>query len=108
MADETTEELFERAVRQHSRRLLAIARAIVGNRASAEDVVQQAIMNLYQHRERYDWRQPGGLMRRSVVNEALRLLRQPRMTLVADDHPSRAEAPGAEMLDAELVGRVRA
>src|SRR4051812_49964133 len=84
---ETTEELFERAVRQHTRRLMAIARAIVGNRASAEDVVQQALVNLYQHRDRYDWREPGGLMRRSVVNEALRLLRQPRMTAVADDHP---------------------
>ena len=104
---ETTDELFERAVSLHSRRLLAIARAIVGNRASAEDVVQQAVMNLYQHRERYDWRQPGGLMRRSVVNEALRLLRQPRMTMVADDHPGRAESPGREMLDAELIAKVR-
>src|SRR5207302_7198823 len=102
------DELFERAVRLHSRRLLAIARAIVGNRASAEDVVQQAVMNLFQHRERYDWRQPGGLLRRSVVNEALRLLRQPRMTMVADDHPGRADAgPGGEMLNAELVAKVR-
>jgi RNA polymerase sigma-70 factor (ECF subfamily) len=104
---ETTEELFERAVRQHTRRLMAIARAIVGNRASAEDVVQQAVMNLYQHRERYDWRQPGGLMRRSVVNEALRLLRQPRMTMVADDHPGRSDSPGRDMMDAELIGKVR-
>src|SRR5215831_9378899 len=88
---ESTEDLFERAVRLHTRRLLAIARAIVGNRASAEDVVQQAVMNLYQHRARYDWRQPGGLLRRSVVNEALRLLRQPRMTVVQDDHPGRSE-----------------
>src|SRR5438132_5595344 len=78
---ESIEELFERAIRLHSRRLLAIARAIVGNRASAEDVVQQAVMNLYTHRQRYDWNQPGGLLRRSVVNEALRLLRQPRMTM---------------------------
>jgi RNA polymerase sigma-70 factor (ECF subfamily) len=105
---ESTEELFEQAVRLHSRRLLAIARAIVGNRASAEDVVQQAVMNLFQHRERYDWRQPGGLLRRSVVNEALRLLRQPRMTMVADDHPGRGgDAPGREMLDAELIAKVR-
>ena len=105
---ESTEELFEQAIRLHSRRLLAIARAIVGNRASAEDVVQQAVMNLYQHRERYDWRQPGGLLRRSVVNEALRLLRQPRMTMVADDHPGRPDqGPGTRMLDAELIAKVR-
>ena len=105
---ESTEELFEQAIRLHSRRLLAIARAIVGNRASAEDVVQQAMMYLYQHRERYDWRQPGGLLRRSVVNEALRLLRQPRMTMVVDDHPGRGgDSPGRGMLDAELIAKVR-
>lgn len=105
---ETTEELFERAVRTHSRRLIAIARAIVGNRASAEDVVQQAVMNLFTHRERYDWREPGGLMRRSVVNEALRILRQPRMTVVADDHPSgRSESPVGGMIDEETVLQVR-
>ena len=104
----TTEELFERAVRLHSRRLLAIARAIVGSRASAEDVVQQAVLNLFQHRARYDWNQPGGLLRRSVVNEALRILRQPRMTMVADDHPSRSnDGPGRAMDDAETIARVR-
>src|SRR4051794_5261184 len=111
---ETTEELFEQAVRLHSRRLTAIARAIVGNRASAEDVVQQAVLNLYTHRARYDWRQPGGLLRRSVVNEALRLLRQPRMTVVADDHPGPADrdgyggdSPARGMIDAETIARVR-
>src|SRR5580698_5064405 len=79
------EELFERAVRLHTRRLLAVARAIVGTRASPEDVVQQAFMNLYRHRARYDWREPGGLMRRTVVNEALRILRQPRMSVLNED-----------------------
>jgi RNA polymerase sigma-70 factor (ECF subfamily) len=104
----TTEELFERAVLAHSRRLLAIARAVVGNRAAPEDVVQQALTNLYQHRDRYDWRQPGGLMRRSVVNEALRILRQPRMTVVADDHPSATGAsPMGGMIDRETIAQVR-
>jgi RNA polymerase sigma-70 factor (ECF subfamily) len=104
----TTEQLFERAVLTHSRRLIAIARAIVGNRAAPEDVVQQALMNLYQHRDRYDWQSPGGLMRRSVVNEALRILRQPRMTVVAEDHPATA-APTAigGMIDDETVAQVR-
>jgi RNA polymerase sigma factor (sigma-70 family) len=103
--------LFEEAVRVNSRRLLAIARAIVGNRASPEDVVQQAVMNLYQHRERYDWREPGGLLRRAVVNEALRLLRQPRMSAVGEDHPDRARAhdePSGSMDQRETVGKVRA
>jgi RNA polymerase sigma-70 factor (ECF subfamily) len=115
MATPTTEELFERAVRTHSRRLLAIARAIVGNRASPEDVLQQAIVNLFQHRARYDWNEPGGLMRRSVVNEALRILRQPRMTLVPDEHPDPGRGGGGDhgvgpvggMIDRETVEQVR-
>ena len=104
----TTTALFERAVRDHSRRLLAIARAIVGNRASPEDVVQQALTNLYQHRDRYDWREPGGLMRRSVVNESLRVLRQPRMTEVSEQQPGRACSPVGGMIDRETILRVRA
>lgn len=99
--------LFERAVREHSRRLLAIARAIVGYRASPEDVLQQALLNLYQHRHRYDWREPGGLMRRTVVNEALRLLRQPRMTMVAEDHPGRGDQPDDPALTDERIRTVR-
>jgi RNA polymerase sigma-70 factor (ECF subfamily) len=108
-SEEVTAELFERAVRQHSRRLLAIARAIVGTRASPEDVVQQAVMNLYQHRRRYDWREPGGLLKRAVVNEALRLLRHPRMSMVADDHPATHGADDAAegMIDNETVAQVR-
>jgi RNA polymerase sigma factor (sigma-70 family) len=102
-----TVELFEKAVRAHSRRLLAIARAVVGNRASPEDVLQQALANLFQHRERYDWREPGGLMRRSVVNEALRILRQPRMAEVPGDHPGRAPDPDGGLVEGETVLRVR-
>jgi len=108
-AVESTNELFERAVRQHSRRLLAIARAIVGNRASPEDVVQQAFMNLYTHRDRYDWREPGGLMRRTVVNEALRILRQPHMSVLPDEasDPGRTQSPGQHMIESETVLQVR-
>jgi RNA polymerase sigma-70 factor (ECF subfamily) len=102
------EALFEHAVRTHTPRLLAVARAVVGNRASAEDVVQQALVNLYQHRHRYDWQQPGGLLRRAVVNEALRILRQPRTTEFTADLPSRPAPPEGGMVDAETVQRVRA
>src|SRR5688572_13219937 len=104
----TTAELFECAARQHSRRLLVIARAVVGNRASPEDVVQQALVNLYQHRDRYDWHQPGGLLRRAVVNEALRILRQPAMTSVTIELPGRTTAAIGGMIDGETVERVRA
>jgi RNA polymerase sigma factor (sigma-70 family) len=108
-SNESTEQLFERAVQSHTRRLLAIARSIVGYRASPEDVVQQAFMNLYQHRERYDWREPGGLLRRTVVNEALRILRQPKMAVLADEVDSGDEtnSPGAGLIENETVARVR-
>lgn len=105
----STVELFEEAVRKNSARLLAIARAIVGNRASPEDVVQQAVMNLFRHRHRYDWREPAGLLKRATVNEALRLLRQPKMQAVIDDLPERNgfDRPDAAMVREETVERVR-
>jgi RNA polymerase sigma factor (sigma-70 family) len=104
----STEQLFEKAVAENSRRLLGIARGIVGNRASPEDVVQQAVMNLYQHRARYDWREPGGLLRRAVVNEALRLLRQPRTTSVEEDyHGATSAPPEAGLIERETVLQVR-
>jgi RNA polymerase sigma-70 factor (ECF subfamily) len=73
----------------------------------AEDVVQQALVNLFQHRDRYDWNEAGGLMRRTVVNEALRLLRQPRLTAVTDDHPGAETTPLGAIARNEVVSRVR-
>lgn len=106
-ANDPTVELFEKAVQAHSRRLLAIARAIVGYRASPEDVVQQAVMNLFKHRHRYDWREPGGLLKRAVVNESLRLLRPPKMSVVAEEHPDDTETPVSGMIENETVTKVR-
>jgi len=102
-----TIELFEQAVATHSRRLLGIARAIVGTRTSPEDIVQQALVNLFEHRQRYDWREPGGLLKRAVVNESLRLLRHPRMSVVAEEHPDSADTPIGGMIDNETVQQVR-
>jgi RNA polymerase sigma-70 factor (ECF subfamily) len=106
---ENTTDLFEKAVALHSKRLLAIARAIVGTRASPEDVVQQAFMNLYQHRQRYDWREPGGLLRRTVVNEALRILRRPRDAPLNEEisQGPKDETPISGMIENETVAQVR-
>jgi DNA-directed RNA polymerase specialized sigma24 family protein len=47
------------------RRPFASTRGVAGHctghrrSAAAEDVLQQAILNLYQHRERYDWSAAG-------------------------------------------------
>jgi len=107
MVDETT-ALFEKAVRLHSRRLLAIARAVVGYRASPEDVVQQAVLNLFTHRHRYDWREPGGLLRRAVVNEALRILRSPKLAPVEEEQIPGGDRPETALADREMVNHVRA
>ena len=56
---------------------------------------------------RYDWREPGGLLKRAVVNEALRLLRHPRMSVVAEDHPDTGETPVEGMIDSELTQQVK-
>ncbi len=86
---------------------MAIARAVVGYRASPEDVVQQAVLNLFTHRHRYDWREPGGLLRRAVVNEALRILRQPKMAVMNEEQIPGGDAPDAAMADREMVSHVR-
>lgn len=64
-------------------------------------------MNLYQHRHRYDWHAPGGLLRRTVVNESLRILRQPRMMEVAPEHPGKTQTPVEGMIDNETIARLR-
>jgi RNA polymerase sigma factor (sigma-70 family) len=101
------ESLFEQAVTEHSRRLLTVARAIVGNRFAPEDIVQQALMNLYEHRTRYDWEEPGPLMRRAVVNEALRALRRPTPSFLADDYAEACEPPINDLIERENIEQVR-
>lgn len=99
--------LFERLIRDHSARLQAIARGIVGRRFSPEDVVQQAFTSLYEHRERYDWSVPLPLVRRAVVNEALRLLRRPSMAPIDSVEVSSDDSPDAALVTGELVEQVR-
>lgn len=99
--------LFERVVRDHGPRLQAIARAIVGKRFSPEDVVQQAVVNLYEHRHRYDWSEPLPLLRRATVNEALRLLRRPKMADMESMDFGKEDSPGSAMDQNETVQQVR-
>ena len=47
-------------------------------------------------------------MRRAVLNEALRILRQPKTASVTADLPSVASAPVGALIDGETVERVRA
>jgi RNA polymerase sigma-70 factor (ECF subfamily) len=100
---------FERAAREWMPRLLMIARGIVGRRHAPEDIVQQALAGLYEHRDRYDWSEPIiPLLRRAVVNEALRSMRRKPMSPIDDvAEPGRDEAPDRSMAQRETVEQVR-
>lgn len=104
---EDLDALFVRLVKDHSPRMIAIARGIVGRRFAPEDVVQQAVMNLYEHRERYDWSEPVPLLRRAVVNEALRLLRRPPMAPIESFDIGKENLPESPMMQNETVLQVR-
>lgn len=99
--------LFEEVISDHGPRLQAIARGIVGRRFAPEDVVQQAVSNLYEHRHRYDWSQPLPLVRRAVVNEALRLLRRPAMGSLDQFDMGSEAPPDANLVQNETVEQVR-
>ena len=107
--EENLDALFTRLALEQGPRMTAIARAIVGHRYSPEDVVQQALMNLYEHRDRYDWSEPAPLLRRAVVNEALRRLRRkPMLAIDSVAEPVRGnQAPESPVLRGELIEQVK-
>jgi RNA polymerase sigma-70 factor (ECF subfamily) len=93
------EREIERIVRSHNRRLFRIARAILGDDAEAEDVVQDAYVQGFLHM--HDYRADGpleGWLCRIAVNLARGRLRtrQRRRLAGASDQP----------VDEALVGRV--
>lgn len=105
---EDLDKVFDRLAREQGPRMVGIARAIVCRRCSPEDVVQQALMNLYQHRERYDWSDPTPLLRRAVVNEALRQLRRkPMLSIDSVAEIQKDNSPATPVLQAEMVEQVK-
>jgi RNA polymerase sigma-70 factor (ECF subfamily) len=100
---------FENAVREWMPRLLMVARGIVGRRHAPEDIVQQALAGLYEHRDRYDWSDPIiPLLRRAVVNEALRSMRRKPMSAIDDvAEPGHDDRPDRNLAQQETVEQVR-
>jgi RNA polymerase sigma-70 factor (sigma-E family) len=76
--------------REHRTRLLGLATAITMDRQLAEEVVQEAFVGLHRHAARIE--QPVGYLQRSVVNQAISLLRRRR---VASDHASIVVPPAS-------------
>ncbi len=83
--------------------MVRVAVGILGDRAVAEDVVQDALAGVYRRLGRLD--RPEAYLRRSVVNGCLKHLRQRRRTVVGPVPETAGAAPAVrELLDA--VGRL--
>jgi RNA polymerase sigma-70 factor (ECF subfamily) len=68
---------LEALVTLHQRRALRLAYSITGSRAAAEDVVAEAFVSVYEHRDRLDPDRPfGPLFTRIVANRALSVARR--------------------------------
>ncbi|MFE5520940.1 RNA polymerase sigma factor [Streptomyces virginiae] len=78
-ACEDDDEAFAVLVRRHSGHLLALAQHLLGNRADAEDAVQEAFLSAW--RQLPEFRRGasfGTWMYRIVTNRCLNVLRRPR------------------------------
>ncbi len=109
-------------LRRNAARVLSLAFRYLGDRAAAEDVVQETFLKLYQARERYRPDAPfGAYLLRIATNVCLSQLRRKRArSLDADDGDGDGErgrgadvpdpsvvAPGQALADDELASRVR-
>lgn len=98
-------------VGRHGRKLGAVAYRMLGSRADAEDVVQEAFMRVWTHAERWE---PGQAkfetwLHRVTINLCYDRLRR-RREVTVDELPERVDpAQSAEggMVEAETAARVR-
>jgi RNA polymerase sigma-70 factor (ECF subfamily) len=89
---------FGRLVDRHSARAFAVAYRMAGNRADAEDLVQDAFVRAWRHAERW---QPGRAafstwLYRVIVNLGIDLKRKPRNDALDDVAEPPDDAPDAE------------
>lgn len=106
-------------LRRNAGRVLSLAFRYLGDRAMAEDVVQETFLKLYQARERYRPDAPfGAYLLRIATNVCLSQLRKKRVHSLdggddegGDRHADPADpngaAPGQALADQELAARVR-
>lgn len=114
-ACEGDEEAFAVLVRRHSSRLLVLSQHLLGNRADAEDAVQEAFLSAW--RQLPDFRHGasfGTWMYRIVTNRCLNILRSPPHPLPLDtvSEPAASDAgsspPRMAEADAATAALVRA
>ena len=82
------EPAYERLVREHGPRMLAVARRFLGDDAEAQDCVQEAFLNAFRALDRFEERASlGTWLHRITVNAALaRLRKRPAQPDESIDH----------------------
>jgi RNA polymerase sigma-70 factor (ECF subfamily) len=67
--------------------VVRLAYVMIGDRAAAEDVAQEAFARLYLHwRKVSSYEMPGAWLRRVAIQQASKARRRPRHEQLADDH----------------------
>jgi RNA polymerase sigma-70 factor (ECF subfamily) len=97
--------LFEVLMRRHNQRLFRVARAIVRDDDEAEDVIQEAYVQVYAKLDQFQGRAPFSTwLTRITVHEALARLRKRRPQADADDDsmPSCMLSPEDSVSNREL------
>jgi RNA polymerase sigma-70 factor (ECF subfamily) len=79
---------FELLMRRHNERIYRTVRAVLGDDADAEDVMQQAYVSAYQHLAAFEGRARFSTwLTRIAINEAYARLRKRRRSLLVSDAP---------------------
>ena len=100
---------FEVLMRRHNERIYRTVRAVLGDDADVEDVMQQAYVSAYQHLDRFEGRARFSTwMTRIAINEAYARLRKRYRTEPApweDDHAMADELEAAGPTPEQLAAR---
>jgi len=99
-------ELFEILMRRYNQRVYRAVRAIVRDDAEAEDVLQQAYVNAYQHLHRFEERARFSTwLTRIAINEALARVRRNKQWTMEESMPeleSQEHDPERQAASSEL------
>ena len=104
------EGAFEGLMRRHNQRLFRAARGIVKDPAEAEDVLQQAYLNVYTHLHQYDGRgSVAGWLTRIAVREALARYRRRARSggILGESSSDRLASPDPDPEQAAASGELR-
>ncbi len=93
-------ELYELIIRRHNQRLFRISRAYVDDADEAEDIVQQAYINAYEHLPNFEGRSKFSTwLTRILINEAMRRNKlMNRYTLLEGRFPDEQEVRTIQQL----------